>query len=403
MTSLLTVLLTLGGACAAACSLYLLVLAIACYFHRPSRSTAAASTRLTVLVPAHDEALMIAGCVRSLDAQIYPRSLYNVVVIADNCSDRTAAIARAAGAERVLERSSAERGKGQALRWVIDIILHEAGPPAAFVIVDADTTADPELLSRLAAAFERGAQAAQCDYALQADGSAASALRAAAFLLVNRVRPAGRAALGLSAFLVGNGMLLSAELLTALPWRAFTSTEDLEYSLDLASAAVKIAYVGDASVHAPTAPSADAAASQQLRWEGGRLHLMRTRGLRMLLAGLVRRRPALVLVAVDLLTPPLGALAGLALAGAVLSVALAAAGACADWATASWLVALSAIPAYALIGLRAGRAPRSAYRALLRAPLFVLAKPLHAHRVLRFRPDSWVRTERIAARAEDTL
>ena len=399
MTTVLVVLLLVGGCCTAVCSAYLLLLAAASFFYSPGQVMAAAGTRLAVIVPAHDEALTIAECVRSLRAQSYARERYEIVVIADNCSDDTAAIARVAGAERVLERGPHDgtRGKGAALRWAIDTILSGDYPPKAFVIVDADSTADPDLLAALATAFERGAHAAQSDYVLLPGTTGSSALRAAAFLLVNRVRPAGRAALGLSASLVGNGMLLSTELLASHPWEAFTSTEDLEYSLDLQAAGVKIAYVGGASVRAPTAPNARAAATQQLRWEGGRVYLMRTRRPQLLLGGLVRLRPVLLWAALDLLTPPLGALAAIALAGAVLAAALAAPGVVPAGALIPWLIAVAAIPAYVLVGLRAGRAPRSAYRALLRAPLFVLAKPFTAARVLVFRPDSWVRTERAAA------
>jgi len=57
-------------------------------------------------------------------------------------------------------------------------------------------------------------------------------------------------------------------------------------------------------------------------------------------------------------------------------------------------VALAAIPVYVVVGLVAAKAPRAAYVALAHAPAFVARKALRAHRLLRFRPDSWVRTER---------
>lgn len=394
MSTAVSVILLIAGSWAALCAMYLLTLALAALRYTPSRAAVSATERVTVLVPAHNEALMIGACVRSLGAQSYPRELYEIAVIADNCDDDTAELARAAGADRVLERGAqAVRGKGPALRWAIDQLMAGA-PPAAFVIVDADTTAEHEALASLVEAFASGADAAQLDYVLDAGGSPGSALRAAAFLLVNRVRPSGRSVLGLSAFLVGNGMLLSTRLLTAVPWQAFTSTEDLEYSLDVQAAGRRIAFVGGASVRSPTAPNARAAAAQQLRWEGGRAHLRRTRGPRLVLAGLRRRSPRLILAAADLLTPALGALAALGLAGAAIAITTAATGLTPAWVAVPWLVALIAIPSYVLIGLHAGRAPRSAYRALMRAPLLVLSKPMAAGRVLRFRADSWVRTER---------
>jgi cellulose synthase/poly-beta-1,6-N-acetylglucosamine synthase-like glycosyltransferase len=376
------------------------MLAVAAFFYSSSRGPVAARARLVVLIPAHNEALTIAGSVGSLCAQSYPRALYDIVVVADNCSDETAKIAKAAGADDVLQRRTGGAvGKGKALRWSTDLILAADEPPDAFVIVDADATAEHDALARLAEAFEGGAQAAQGDYVLDPDASASSALRAAAFLLINRVRPAGRAALGLSAFLVGSGMLLSSQLLRSVPWEAFTSAEDIEYSLDLQAAGHKIAYVGAARVSAPTAPTSGAAAVQQLRWEGGRNYLMRTRAPRLLWQGLAKLRADLVWAAFDLLTPPLGVLAGIALAGLALTVAVVAAGICTAWTLAPWLVATLAIPCYVIVGLRAAGAPRSAYRALIRAPGLVLAKASNAGNVLRFRPDSWVRTERAADKA----
>ncbi|HEX2703017.1 MAG TPA: glycosyltransferase family 2 protein [Solirubrobacteraceae bacterium] len=404
MTGFVTTALLVSGSVVAGFSLYLLVLAGSAFFYSPSRATVEARARLVVLIPAHDEALTIAGSVGSLCAQSYPRALYEIVVVADNCSDETAEIAKTAGADAVLQRRTGGAvGKGRALRWAIDSVLAGDEPPDALVIVDADAAVERDALARLAEAFEGGAHAAQGDNVLVPDASASAALRATAFLLINRVRPAGRAALGLSAFLVGNGMLLSSQLLRSVPWEAFTSTEDLEYSLDLQTAGHKIAYVGGARVRTPTAPNSGAAAQQQLRWEGGRNYLMRTRGPRLLWHGLTTLRPGLIWAAFDLLTPPLGALAGIALTGLALSFAAVAAGICATWTLAPWLLATIAIPCYVLVGLRAAGAPGSAYRALIRAPGLVLSKASNAGNVLRFRADSWVRTERAADEAGEEL
>ncbi len=396
MTTAVSLVVALSGGVIAGFATYLLVLALAALRHREGESAdTPASTRLCVLIPAHDEAELIARCVSSLRAQSHPRERYEIVVVADNCTDDTAAVARRAGADAVLERRDPDaRGKGRALRWAMDERLARDDAPEAIVVVDADTTADANLLACLASAHRSGAQAVQSAYVLEPDASPRSALRAAAFLLFNRARPAGRGALGLSVSLTGNGMLLSRELLRTVPWEAFTATEDLEYSLDLAAAGIAIAFAGGACVRAPTAPSAQAAATQQLRWEGGRAHLVRTRAPGLIAAAVAQRRATLLLVALDLVTPPLGTLAALALAGLAAGGVLTVAGVCSAWSLLPWLEAVAALPAYVLVGLAAAHAPRSAYRALLRAPQLILAKPLQLRRVLAFRPDSWVRTER---------
>jgi cellulose synthase/poly-beta-1,6-N-acetylglucosamine synthase-like glycosyltransferase len=303
-----------AGCIAASFALYLVALSIGAFFYSERSPGLPPSTRIAVLIPAHNEGVLIARCVRSLCAQTYPSDLFEVVVVADNCSDETASIAAHAGAHRVMVRDEpADRGKGQALRWAIDRLIFAEPAPAAIVIVDADSVAAADLLTALVRRFEAGAQAVQGEYLLSGDGTIGSELRVSAFLLVNRVRPAGRAVLGLSTHLMGNGMLLSRDLLLAVPWTAFTSTEDLEYSLDLAMSGVKIAFAGDARVRAPTAPNPQAAAQQQLRWDGGKAYLVRTRLPGLVAAGVRQRRPALLEMAFSLAIPPLGLLAAIVL------------------------------------------------------------------------------------------
>jgi len=382
------------GGLVAVFAVYQLVLAVAAFFHRRRGVEGGARTRVVVLVPAHDEAGLIARCVRSLAAQTYRSDLYNVVVIADNCTDDTAALARAAGAEVLVRDEPDERGKGRALRWAIDRILADGSAPDAIAVVDADSVAGPDFLATLVGPFERGALAVQGESLLSEDGSPLSAFRAAAFLLVNRVRPAGRAVLGLPSHLAGNGMLFGRELLRSHPWDAFTSTEDLEYSIKLRLAGIRPAFARGAILHSPAAPSAEAALHQQLRWEGGKLHVARTQIPRLVAAALRTGRPLLLDAAFELAVLPLGLLAALAGAGTVAGAALVWAGALRGWSLIPWLVALAAIPLYVLIGLRAAHAPRSAYRALAHAPLFVVTKLGRAHRLFTFRADTWVRTPR---------
>jgi hypothetical protein len=199
---------------------------------------------------------------------------------------------------------------------------------------------------------------------------------------------------GQSACLVGNGWALSADLLRRRPWSAFTSTEDREYTIELDANREFIAFAGAAAVHAPTAPNRAAEAVQQERWEGGWAKLLRRNLLRLLVASVKRRQPHLLVVALDLMVPPLGLLASLSLIGLVLDAAVCAAFGLTPWLLIPFAVAIAAVPAYVLIGLIAADAPMSAYRALAHAPLFVLKKPLSLGRTLRFRSDTWVRTER---------
>ena len=386
-----------AGCVAAAIGLYLLTLSVSAFFYREPTAGATPRTRLAVLIPAHDESVVIARCVSSLRAQTYPRDLYEIVVIADNCTDDTAAIAAHAGADVVMTRDApSARGKGRALRWGMDRLLAGDAAPAAIVIVDADAFADPGLLAGLARRFEAGAQVVQGEFLVCGDGTMRNELRAAAFLLVNRVRPAGRAVLGLSTHLMGAATLFSRELLLARPWDAFTSTEDVEYGLKLQLGGVRIAFAGEAALRTPPAPNARAAASQELRWDGGWAHLTRIWLPRLVRTALRERRPALLGVAWDLAVPPLGLLAASSLAGLAAGAGLLAAALLPAWALAAWIVATLSVPLYVLVGLRAAHAPRSAYRALALAPALIIGKVMRARRILTFRGDTWVRTERPA-------
>jgi cellulose synthase/poly-beta-1,6-N-acetylglucosamine synthase-like glycosyltransferase len=387
--------LAVAGAVVALVALYQLALTVAAFFYRREEADRTPRSRLVVLVPAHDEEALIRRSVRSLTEQTYPRELYDVVVVADNCTDDTAAVAASAGATVLVRTEPEARGKGYALSWALERVLAD-GSPDAVVVVDADSVAVPEFLARLAAAYERGSPAVQGESLLEEEGSRAASLRAAAFLLVNRTRPAGRAVLGLACHLAGNGMLFARELLRAQPWDAFTSAEDVEYWIKLRRAGVAPAFAGGAILYSPTAPTSEAAAAQQLRWEGGKLHVARAQIPELLVAALRSRRPSLLDAAVELAVPPLGLLAAAALAGTIVAGVLFGADVVPFWSAVPWFVALAAIPLYVVLGLRAAHAPASAYRALAAAPALVATKLTRMHRLFTFRADSWVRTERDA-------
>jgi exopolysaccharide biosynthesis WecB/TagA/CpsF family protein len=356
----------------------------------------AAGKRLTVVVPAHDEQSLIARCVRSLLAQSYPRDLFRVIVVADNCSDATSAAAEAAGAEVMRRDQPDARGKGHALRWAMDRLLADPLPWDALVVVDADSVADPNLLAVLAAELDGGAEVVQSDYTLLQDGGTEkSELVNAGFLLFHRVRFSGRARLGMAANLVGNGMLFSRRVLVAHPWDAFTGVEDLEYSIRLRLAGIQPRFAPRAGVAGPGPASRSGAVRQRLRWEGGRFHVVRRQLVHLVCVALVRRDPRLLDAALDLATPPLALLSLAIIGGTGLGAAAVIAGLAPSWVLAPWLIAVAAIPAFVGIGLWAGGAPPATWRALAKAPSFLVWKALVYLRLLRgFDVRRWDRTDR---------
>ncbi len=406
----------LFGAVSLAATLSLLVLLAAAAGVRPRRPAVKPPLLLAVIVPAHDEELVLPATLASLRAQSYPPECMEVVVVADNCTDSTAALARAAGMT-VLERThQTERGKGYALNYAVSYGLALPTVPDAFVIIDADTEAAPDFLTRMSARISentdpRGYGAWQGRYGVLNGGDGwRAALMTAAFDLVNHVKPLGRDRLGLSAGLKGNGMAFTSALAAALPWPGGSLTEDLDYGLETARRyGLRVQYVPEARVAAQMPATARQAASQRKRWEQGRFGLVRERALPLLGEGLRRRSPLLLDAAADLLTPPLAELGALTLAFAALTLLglrLHLLPHPSVW-TAAAAFAVLGLLSYILGGLRVAGAGPDAYAALLRAPFYaawkfaLLLSSLFAGRSASADAE-WVRTER-APLASDAL
>lgn len=393
-----------------ACLGYLLVLVAAAAWARRSGGADPAGPELPVdiIIPAHDEELVLGATLQSLAEQDYPRQLLRVIVVADNCTDSTAEIAREAGVV-VLERVNPEqRGKGFALEWAIRRRLAAEDPAAAFIIVDADTWVAPDFTRRMVACLRarkdaRGCCALQGRYGVLNSGDGwRAALMGAAFDLVNHVRPLGADRLGLSVGLKGNGMGFTREVLQAVPWSGESITEDIDFGLDLLEKhGVRVGYVPDARVLAQMPVSGKQAASQRARWEKGRYQLLRQRALPLIWAGLRRRDLRLLDAGASLMVLPLVELGALLLGwGAVL---LLGSGAGCLPASEMWYGALiggcSGLGVYLVGGLMVAGASREAYRALLAAPFYGLWKLALYPAVFLKRSrgsEEWVRTERLA-------
>jgi cellulose synthase/poly-beta-1,6-N-acetylglucosamine synthase-like glycosyltransferase len=258
-----------------------------------------------VIVPAHNEEAGIARTVSSLLAMDWPGSQFRVVVVADNCSDATAAAARDAGAQ-VLERKDLNlRGKGYALAHTFAWSIKDDFA-SAVVVVDADAEVSANLLEAFAVRIERGAKAVQAHYGiLNPWASWRTQLITIAKGAFHVVRSRARERLGLSCGVRGNGWCVTHALLHEVPYRYYSLTEDVEFGIALGLAGCRVEYAGEAHADADMASSEKAARTQRQRWEKGRFQLIRSMTVPMLLAG-VRRRSLLCLdLAFDLIVPPL--------------------------------------------------------------------------------------------------
>lgn len=373
-------------------SSYLALLAAASFFYqrRPTMPGGEARHRFAVLVPAHNEEVLLGRLLESLEVVEYPQALVDVFVVADHCTDATAVIARGAGVN-VFERfDEVSRGKGQALRWLMQCVpLDEYD---AVLIVDADSVVSANVLEAANDALCRGHDLAQLyDSVLNRDESPATALRALSFDLHNRVRPMGQEVLGASVGLMGNGMIVSTELLRGGLWDSFGLAEDLEAHARLVAQGHRVHYIDHAYALAEMPATLANSAGQNARWEAGRVEVARRYAPGLIATGLRQRSWTRLSAGIDLLVPPQSVQALLSVAS--LALALLLGSPVATW-LALWVVGAQLFYLVAGIG-RLGRRGVS-LACLLHAPRYVLWKSLLYARVLVGRSGrAWTRGHRV--------
>ncbi len=373
---------------------YLLTFVVAAAIRRrrlPSLGGSKPLLRFVVLVPAHDEAEGIGATLASLAAVDLHSDAMQVIVIADNCRDATAAIARRAGVRVLERRDRVARGKGHAIAWALERLTGMGTVFDVLVVVDADCTVSPNLLQAIGAHVRDGAEAVQVRYEVaNPAASRAAGLRYAGYALMNTLRPMGRTALGLSAGLTGSGMAFTQGLLHRLPWTAASIVEDHEHHLALVEAGSAVTFAPEAWVRSPMPTSLRNTGDQQLRWEAGRLRLAGGWASRLLREGLRRRDPQRLNAGLELLIPP----QSLLLAGN-LAVSLVATVRGRDAARRLATAGLTGQAIYVLSGLAVAGAPGVVYRSLVAAPVLVGHKLVLALRIARGRgPREFVRTQR---------
>ena len=391
MMPILMVLLLIGEAVFAVACLYLLALTLVGFLYRPKPAQGLKPiSRFAILVPAHNEEFLLPSLMKSLQGLEYPRELYDVYVVADNCSDRTAHIARGYGAV-VLERQDSQLiGKGHALRWLLSRIRSQGENYDAYVFVDADTEVSSNFLEVMEREFQAGNSVVQAHYAVSnPTQTSVSALRFIAFELMNYVRPLGRRVLGLSSGLFGTGMGFKATIVDSHGWDAFSLAEDVEYFMKLTDRGVRVAFAPEAKVWTRMPPSFRESEGQNLRWERGRLLMAWKFSFRFLLQGLFSANPVKIDAAIQQLVPPLSVVCTATAGLLVLSLLSGQA-----WAIGLGLVANLGLLGHILLGMRTARVPLRAYRAFALAPWFMAWKVGVYARALLPREMRWTRTER---------
>lgn len=359
---------------------------------RPERGPRRAQRPSTaVIMPAHDEATGIHVAIRSVQRALGPAD--RLLVVADNCTDDTASVARSLGAEVVERNDPTHRGKGYALAFGVDALRNS--PPDVVAIVDADCRVSRYSLLRLADCAIAHHRPAQALYLMRAPRDASLKQRVATFAwrVKNYARPEGARRLGVPCALMGTGMAFPYPLIEGAKLASGHLVEDMELGVTLALEGKGALFCPEALVESDFPLSADGSKSQRTRWEHGHLEVIRTHVPRLLSHALRTGDGALLGFALDLAVPPLAALVLL------LGLSVVAAG-------AFWLAVGRALPFAVALGGGAlltsavllardlvGKRQLSLVD-LLSVPAYVLGKLPVYGRYLGKRQASWVRTAR---------
>jgi cellulose synthase/poly-beta-1,6-N-acetylglucosamine synthase-like glycosyltransferase len=347
--------------------------------------------RLAVIVPAHNEQQAIADTVRAILPQLQADD--RLVVVADNCSDQTAALAKEAGAVVWERQDESQRGKGFAVRFALARLSEQ--PPDVVAIVDADCIPGEGCLESIARLAMHAGRPVQAAYYCRAGDAQIGLSSVSAFAVVvkNYVRPRGLQRIGLPCVLTGTGMAFPWRLLEEVPFHGSHIVEDMQLAVDMAIRGKPAMPCMETAVYSSLPTRMEGFVSQRTRWEHGHLAIIRSEAPRLLKAFARTLRPSLLALLLEIAVPPLSLFLLLfALAGGAMVAVSAALG----FALPVAIVALSGF--WAALGLTAawlrfGRQTLPA-RDLLRIPGYVLVKLPIYFRFLTGRQREWVRTQR---------
>lgn len=348
--------------------------------------------RTTVLIPAHNEGAGILPTIHDVQAQLGPND--GILVVADNCTDDTAAIVKAAGVEVVVRTDPVRRGKGYALEFGVRQL--RLNSPDVVVIMDADCRLGEHALRRMSERAMVSGHPVQSLYLMLAPENAppGKGVNLFAWRVRNWIRPLGLDVVGLPTQLFGTGMAFPFTLLEDRDLGNSRLAEDCALGIALAAAGHAPLFVHEARVHSHFPVSQAGSESQRQRWEKGHLENIIDLVPGALARSLRDRNLALGALAIDMAVPPLSLL--------MLVTAL-----CAALGGVAWMLGASpaafAVPSFSVLLVVLGT--MLAWRAVGRdvLPLRELLRlPLHAIRKLSFyyeiasgkASSSWIRTDR---------
>jgi cellulose synthase/poly-beta-1,6-N-acetylglucosamine synthase-like glycosyltransferase len=347
--------------------------------------------QIAILIPAHNESAGIATTLKILQPQLNPDD--RLVVIADNCNDDTAEIARSCGVTVIERQDTENRGKGYALDYGLRFIASH--PPDVVIVIDADTYVHEGAIDKIASLAQSSGRPVQATYLFSKppNSSPKTAISVLGIIVKNLVRNQGLARLGFPCHLQGTGMAFPWSIINKVSFATGNLVEDMQLGLDFAIRGYPPLFCFEAKVTGVLPQREQGAKSQKTRWEHGHLQTLITQVPKLFAASLRQRRWDLSVLALDLSVPPLSLLVLLWLLGlAATSID--------GWLALTWLPAeilslagLLLLSAIFMAWAKFGRDELS-LRTFIALPFYVLWKiPIYLSFALR-RQTEWVRTER---------
>lgn len=228
--------------------------------------------RFMAIIPAHNEENVVTELIESLKKQNYPKELLDIYVIADNCTDKTAEVARNAGAIVYERFDPSKKTKGYALNWFLRQKIDENAPYDAFCIFDADNIVDKDFIKNMNKKLCQGEDVVQGyrDIKNPTD-SWITAGYAIFYWTMNRFYHLARYNLGLSPLINGTGFMVRFDVVKPDGWDTQTLTEDIEFSLKRIIKGKKLGWATDAIVYDEQPVGFKQSWSQRSRWTVGHI------------------------------------------------------------------------------------------------------------------------------------
>ena len=228
--------------------------------------------KFMAIIPAHNEEAVVGNLIESLKNQNYNKDLYDIYVIADNCTDNTARVAKKAGAIVYERFDNTKKTKGYALDWFLQQKIQENADYDAVCIFDADNIVDKNFIKNMNKKLCQGEDVVQGyrDIKNPTD-SWVTAGYAIFYWTMHRFYHLARYNIGLSPLLNGTGFMVRFDILKPNGWKTVTLTEDIEFSLQRIIKGKRLGWATDAIVYDEQPVGFKQSWSQRSRWTVGHM------------------------------------------------------------------------------------------------------------------------------------